>query len=331
MTKRVLFLGSKPLGLRCLFEIHRLNPQALLGVITIDDRDDVRSCFSEFHAFCENSGVDLFVASDRAHSEALIAKLRPDICLLVSWYWMVGEDTLRRVPNGCLGIHFSLLPKFRGWSPLVWTILLGESEAGLSLFTITKEADAGPLWEQRRVPIHFTDDVASVLARLEESAVDVLQEKYLSILDGSAIPRDQGADGISYCARRLPSDGLLDWKQSSSQLYDAIRAQAMPYPGAFTFLGRNKMTIWKARPKDTPFFGSPGQLVQTKEDGICAVCGDKRALVLEVVQLEGDPTPTSAKQAFRKQLNSANLSSGTVRFHAMRADTDGLVALRPET
>src|SRR6266404_463271 len=244
INQRVLFLGSKSLGLRCLSEIYRSNPQVLVGVVTFDDREDVRTCFSEFHSFCVKNRIDLFIASDRKHADELIAKLQPDLCLLIGWYWIVGEKTLLSVPKGCLGIHFSLLPKYRGWSPLVWAMLRGESETGVSLFTLTNEIDAGALWDQRCVPIHFNDDVASVLAVLEDAAVDMLKQKYPGILDGSVVPWEQRSDDASYCARRLPADGLLDWNQSSWRVYDAIRSQTMPYPGAFTFLGDLKVTIW---------------------------------------------------------------------------------------
>lgn len=318
MIERVLFLGSKTLGLRCLSQIHQSNAGVLVGVITIDDREDVRTCFNGFQSFCEDNRVDLFVASDRRHSEELIAKLQPDICLLAGWYWIVGEKTLRSVPKGCLGIHFSLLPKYRGWSPLVWAMLRGESETGLSLFTMTKDVDAGTLWEQIRVPIHFVDDVGSVLKRLEDAAVDVMKQKFRGILEGSVVPWQQPLGELSYCARRLPDDGLIDWSQSSLQLYDFVRAQSMPYPGAFTFLGDAKVTIWKARPTNTPFFGAVGQVVQTKADGICAVCGDQRPLVLELVQIEDDPTPSSPEQAFRGHNDLTSISSGRLRFHSNR-------------
>jgi methionyl-tRNA formyltransferase len=284
----VLLLGSKMLGLRVAERLASLLPPATLHLVTIDDRDDSRSAYAEFRALSDTAGVPLAVARDRAHSESLIGSIAPDLCLVVSWYWLIGARCLASVPRGFIGIHFSQLPRYRGTSPLVWQLINGESEAWYSFFTLTGGMDEGDLWAQGSVPIAATDYVGDVLTRLEARVVEEVDTLVPAILTGEAASYPQPALAPSYCAARLPEDGGLDFTRSAKQCYDFVRAQSRPYPGAFAMLDGERLTIWRAHHTDTTYYGRPGQVARVAPDGVTVTCGDHRPLILETVGWRGE-------------------------------------------
>lgn len=281
-------MGSKQLGLRVLKEVHALAPDKLAGILTIDDRSDVRTKFDEFEEFSKESGLRMVVAANRKHSEQVIKDIAPDLCLVVGWYWLIGASILSSVPRGFVGIHNSILPKFRGGSPLVWAMINGDSEVGFSLFSFTPGMDDGPVWAQGRVSVDVHDDISAVLERLENKTVEVLRQAYLPLLNGQLEPFEQKHDDASYCAQRLPTDGNIDWRRSAYDVYNFIRAQSEPYPGSFTYLDAMQVKIWKAKLFDKTYFGTPGQIARISSEGVYVVCGDDRAIVLDEIEIGGN-------------------------------------------
>lgn len=289
MTKidKMLFIGSKQPGLRCLVAMHQAAPHSLAGIMTLDDQQDSRSVFGEFRQFASDHNIPFHVAANRADSEKKIMAIQPDMCLVNGWYWLIGSEALHTVPSGFIGIHNSLLPRYRGGSPLVWTMINGEQTAGLSLFSFTEGMDEGDIWEQCTVKIGPRDDIGDVLAKLEDTMIAIIHDKYQAILDGTLRPRPQDHSQATYCASRTPEDGLIDWYRPATAVYNFIRAQSHPYPGAFTFYRENKMIIWKVRLDNATCFGSPGQIFRIKDRLVYVVCGDNRTVILEDVEQSG--------------------------------------------
>lgn len=284
---RVLFIGSKQLGLRILQKMFALSPETLVGVLTLDDRTDSRSVFDEFSEFCRQSELKLLMAANRKHAEQVIAQMQPDLCIVVGWYWLIGGETLASVPFGFIGIHNSTLPRFRGGSPLVWQMINGEPRAGFSLFTFTAGMDDGPIWAQGSVAIESGDHIADVLGKLEREAIAVFGSKYPCILDGSARPAAQQRGHESYCAQRFPDDGSIDWCTPAAEVYNFIRAQSEPYPGAFTYFEGKKLIVQRAIVFDRPYFGSPGQIARITTEGVHVICGGGTAITLLEVEFDG--------------------------------------------
>lgn len=302
---RVLFMGSKSLGLRVLQEIHRLSPDTLIGAVTIDDHGDTRTKLTDFRTFTDDQKVELHVARNRKHSEQIIQELNPDLCLVVGWYWLIGPAVLDALPFGFVGIHNSLLPKFRGGSPLIWPIIKGEKEAGFSFFSLTSEMDEGGIWVQESIPIGEHDYISSILEKIENKAIAVLQRDYLEMINGSIKPVEQDHELATYCAQRLPRDGNIDWSKPAREVFNFIRAQSDPYPGAFAFFKGKEMKIWKARLFERPYFGSPGQVARISSNEVYIICGDDRAIVLEEVEFDGKRRkPTDFVKSIKERLSS---------------------------
>lgn len=284
---RVLFIGSKKLGLKCLETINTLDGRSLIGVATIDDSNDSRSNYQQFKIFCKKENLKLYTVNHKNQFNDMIKNLKPDLVFVIGWYQIIDTEILSSVPMGFIGIHGSLLPEYRGGAPLVWAIINGEKNAGVSLFSLTREMDDGPIWGQKKFQINFTDYIEDILKKAEESALYLLKQNYLKILNKTKKPKPQSKKQRTYCALRSSTDGLINWRESATKIYNFIRAQSEPYPGAFTYFENKKITIWRGKPSKLIFFGTPGQVTKISSEGVCVICGDNKPLILENIEVDG--------------------------------------------
>ena len=307
MIEKVLFIGSKQLGFEVLKEIVSIKPESVVGIITFDDRNDTRSVFDNFVNFSKEQNLNLMIAENRRHSEQLVREINPDLCLVVGWYWIIGNEALNTVKNGFIGIHNSLLPKYRGSSPLIWTMINGEPEAGFSLFSLTEKMDEGDIWASGTVPIEKSDSVSDVLKKLEIKTLETIRSIYPKILEGTATAIRQNHAEATYCSPRFDFDGSIDWNKSSQEIYDFIRAQTYPYPGAFTYLNGEKIIIWKAKLNDVTYYGTTGQVARIDENGVYVICGNQQSIILEIVEIKNEKSKAekvirSVKSRFSKNI-----------------------------
>jgi methionyl-tRNA formyltransferase len=154
--------------------------------------------------------------------------------------------------------------------------------------------DDGPIWAQERIRLQDQDYISDVLLKVEDKIIQVLQEIYLPILNKTVQPVEQNHQLATYCAQRFPQDGLIDWSKPAWELYNFIRAQSSPYPGAFTYYGDSVLKIWRAAVFPSLYYGTPGQIARIVDEGVYVICGDNQALILQEVEL--DDKPGSAKE-----------------------------------
>jgi len=293
-VKKVLFMGSKHLGLQVLREIFALSPETLIGILTIDDSSDTRTVLGDFQGFSCQKDLVLHVAKNRRHAEEIVYALKPDLCLVVGWYWLISNAALNSVPSGFIGIHNSLLPKYRGGSPLIWSVINNDKKVGCSFFSFTQGMDEGAIWVQGSIRVEQQDYISDILKKFEEKTIQVLQANYLKILYGDLKPTEQDHTLATYCAQRFPLDGNINWSNSAQDVYNFIRAQSNPYPGAFTYFDAQELTIWSAVLFDKPYYGTPGQVARIAHDGVYVICGDDRAILIKEVGRNGKKSKANA-------------------------------------
>lgn len=288
MIDRVVFLGSKQFGLETLRTVYRLRPETVVAVVTFDDSGDTRSALAGFISFCAEMHVPLHVATDRRDAESVIDTIQAELCLVVGWYWLLSQGLIDSIRYGAVGIHNSLLPKYRGGSPLVWTLINGETEAGCSLFSFSDAMDAGNIWLQCAVPLTQQDDINSAQDKIEQALRAQLEAHWCSILDGTKKCYSQHHDEATFCAQRFPEDGEIDWSLSAVKIHNLIRAQVPPYPGAFTLWDGRRITLLSATLFVAPYFGMSGQVARViADEGVYIVCGDSRAIIVSKVMVDG--------------------------------------------
>ena len=176
-----------------------------------------------------------------------VAPLRPELLLVAGWYYMVPKKLRDVARLGAVGLHGSLLPKYRGGAPLVWAMINGEKEAGLTLFHLNDHVDAGDIIGQEPFQIGDTDTIANLLGKVDVAAEKLLRTYLPTIANGSAPCIPQNETEATYVPQRKPEDGLIDWSKSPTEIWNFIRAQTKPYPGAFTFMAGKKVTIYDAK------------------------------------------------------------------------------------
>lgn len=257
---KVALLGSKGVGMRVMQEL----PQyADLGaVVTVADQGDARSCLDHFVA----RGAT--VVSSRAEADRVLHNVEAELIIVAGWYWMVPANELRRRPF--VGVHHSLLPSYRGGSPLVWALIEGQSVVGTTWFTLTEEMDAGPIWAQASLPV-LDGYIADVQARCDDAAIALLPR----LFQRETHPQPQDPSGAFSRPSRRSSDGLIDWSRPAMDVVRWIRAQSRPYPGAFTFRGRELLRIWRASNAGSRI-GAPGDVLEG-----AVVCGDGHGVLVE--------------------------------------------------
>ena len=175
-----------------------------------------------------------------------LVALQPDVILVMGWYYMVPKKIRDIAKHGTWGIHASLLPKYAGGAPLVWAIINGEKETGVSLFKLDEGVDDGDIIAQQVIPIAFEDSIKEVYAKATEASKEILLNALQHIETIKFIPQDKSK--IEVWPQRKPEDGQIDLSWPAERIYNFIRAQASPYPGAFIKTDDgNKIIVEKAR------------------------------------------------------------------------------------
>jgi methionyl-tRNA formyltransferase len=305
-----VFLGSKLFGLNVFRAAFQSNPSAKWLVICPDDAINERSVKELFTNTCAELGVDLEFASTRVEAKNLLDQVNAQKALVCGWYWILSQETLQNFPHGVWGIHNSLLPKYRGGSPLVWALIQGERQVGSSLFRLSSELDSGPILGQVSTVVTEEDNVLTVETRLNAQIIEVIRDRWRSIgiEDLTKELREQDHTCATYCGQRIPSDGNINWNQPAGQVHNFIRAQTTPYPRAFTFLGSNKIFFPSALLELSEYVGTPGQVVKIDEDFYWITCGHKSAIRVPKASLtkdgESEPIQLSLKTRLIRSLNS---------------------------
>ncbi|WP_148624591.1 methionyl-tRNA formyltransferase [Aliarcobacter cryaerophilus] len=171
--------------------------------------------------------------------EEIIKEINPDIILVLGWYYIVPKK-IREIPiYGACGIHASLLPKYAGWAPLVWAMINGEKETGVTFFQFDDSVDGGDIIAQEEFEIEYKDTIKEVYEKATNKSADILV-KTLPILSNIQFIK-QDKSKLEIWDKRTPEDGKINWQHISIDLYNFIRAQTLPYPCAFSII--NSQTI----------------------------------------------------------------------------------------
>lgn len=297
--KRAVFLGSKALGLgifACLVDAH---PGLDWTIIHPDDSEDPRNCLDEFRVLAERRGIAFHIARSQPEARMLIAGLSPNIGFVCGWYWLFSRGDIDVFADGLWGVHNSLLPKFRGGAPLVWAIIAGEREIGSTIFRVSLGMDDGDVLMQVRITLGSDENVADALRRIEAGLLERLGGQWRALLEGRAALVSQDESLATYCGQRADEDGCIDWTKPAPTLHDFIRAQAPPYPGAWSLLGSELLRIVKARPFAREYFGTPGQVLRRTGESVIVACGSNTALELLSLVRDGSTGPEAPSAVIR--------------------------------
>lgn len=306
---RIALLCATGRGLRFLQKLIALQPDAELVVFSFREDAHEPPFLDAIRDTAGSAGAHFIetknVASDKWRDFWDSTPL--DLMLAVSWRYLIPAQIYQRPRRGTYIFHDSLLPAYRGFAPTVWALLNGAAQTGVTLFEIADAVDSGPIVGQLPVAIRPDDTIATVMDNVTAAYLHLLETHLSALLDGTAVKTPQDHRQATFTCRRLPADNRIDWTGPTERIYNLIRAVTRPYPGAFTTLNGEKLTVWGARrlPDFPPYIGRvPGRVVQHGDEGAIVLTGDG-ALLLTEVQL-GDNEPVHAATV----LNSLSLTLG---------------------
>jgi methionyl-tRNA formyltransferase len=240
-----------------------------------------------FDGLAQENNIPLLTVTEKLGSYAdKLREMQPDLVLVSGWYHLIPQTMLSIPRLGCIGFHPSLLPKYRGGAPVNWTIINGEREAGMSMFYFDNGVDSGDLIGQARVSIDDRDTIATLYEKINQATLELIREMVPKLKDGTAPRLKQDESQATYFPQRSPEDGLIDWGRPARAIYDWVRAQTTPYPGAFTYLDNQKIVIWAAELLDRPNNHVPGMngyvMRIHRGQGVEVLTGDGSLLITEV-------------------------------------------------
>ena len=259
-------------------------------VLSHADRPGETVWWPSIAAWCAARGISCELDADLKDpaTAARIAADRPDH--LFSFYFrsMIPGRILDLAP-GAWNLHGSLLPRYRGRSPVNWQLVHGERESGLTLHRMLRAADAGDVLGQVAVPVHPDQDALGLTRQLLAVAPALLDRHLADLAAGTAQPTAQDHARATVFGGRTPEDGRLDFTLPARRLHDLVRAVAPPWPGAFAFLGGQRVLFWRTAVVDTAVTAPPGTVLA---DGGIA-CGTGILYPLHLAAADGQPVALS--------------------------------------
>jgi methionyl-tRNA formyltransferase len=296
-----VFLGSKSFGLsvfKSVFESSR-DSNITWHVFHPDDKNDDRSNLSEWKSYVNLNRIQFTVVPKTFALIDSILSLKPNIGFVCGWYSLIKEEILEVFPMGLWGIHNSLLPKYRGHAPLVWSIINGEELVGSTCFRISSGVDDGPILFQVQIPNRVDDNIQTLMSKIEDAVLGQLEIHFRLLILGQIITKPQNEEIATYCSRRTPEDGRINWRLSALDIHNFIRAQTSPYPGAFFQVASQKIFVLNSEIFESEISEIPGKVLKRDKDSFLVACGKRSAIRLFSFRANGrrlDPSELSEDQ-----------------------------------
>jgi methionyl-tRNA formyltransferase len=290
---RIIFMGTAELACPSLIALSTRSEFRVLAVVTQPDKPkgrDLRLQPGPVKTLALEKQLPVLQPA-RARNEAFIQELRqlrPDLIVVVA-YGQILPQAILDVPRfGCLNVHASLLPRYRGAAPIQSAILNNESETGVTIMKMDAGLDTGDIVSIATTPILPEDNAQTLHDRLAHIGAELLVKTVADYTSGRVTPRPQPAEGASYAGKITREDGRIDWTLPARAIWNRVRAFT-PWPGAYTFhatsAGQRLIKIWQAT-MEAQAAGSPGMILRADKAGIVVACGQQALRILQL-QREG--------------------------------------------
>ncbi|MCW5626191.1 MAG: methionyl-tRNA formyltransferase [Burkholderiales bacterium] len=237
-------------------------------------------------ALARGFSVDQPVTLRSADAISQLRAVGADMMIVAAYGLILPQAVLDLFPLGCLNIHASLLPRWRGAAPIQRAILAGDTQTGVAIMRMEAGLDTGPVYLERAIPIASDDTAGTLHDALAHLGAALIVEALPAVVQGRLIARPQPATGVTYAAKIARADAALHWDQPASVLHRTIRAFD-PTPGAHAMFGGDTVKIWKADVVSGQPDAPPGTVLATEPTGIVVAAGEGSALQVSVLQKAG--------------------------------------------
>ena len=285
----IVFMGTPGVAAATLEQLIQ-GPDQVVGIVTQPDRPAGRgkqSVPSPVRRVAGRHGISV-AAPEKIRDPALleiIKKWNPQIIVVVAYGRILPKTILDLAPYGCLNVHYSLLPKYRGAAPAAWTIINGDEQAGVTTMRLVEKMDAGPIYLQEAVTVAPDETTASLQAKLTPVGARLMLDTIRMLKEGSLEDKPQDEKAATLAPMLKKEDGAIDWRQPALQIERRIRGFT-PWPSAYTERKGKLLKIHRARVIAASDATNPGEVVRADGQGFWVATGSG-ILSLEEVQLEG--------------------------------------------
>lgn len=242
----------------------------------------------------EKHGINVLQPEKIREKEQLeqVFSYKPDLIVTAAYGQILPKELLEAPPFGCVNVHASLLPKYRGGAPIHQAIIDGEKYSGVTIMYMVEKLDAGDMISQVKVEIEEEDHVGSMHDKLSEAGAKLLIETLPALLKGEITPVKQDESEVTFAKNISRDMELLDWNRSGEELYNQIRG-LHPWPVAYTTLENKPLKVWWAIKVAAKKTLSPGTIERIEDDGIVVSTGSDVSLKITDLQPSGKKRMTA--------------------------------------
>jgi methionyl-tRNA formyltransferase len=305
----ILFMGTPDFAVPSL-KILIENKMPLVGIVTQPDRPSGRGrrlLPPPVKVLAEAHGLPVWQPA-RIRDEAFLKIFRdlaPELVVVVAFGQILPGEMLTRTRFGCVNVHPSLLPKYRGAAPIQWSLIKGETTAGMTIMRLDEGVDSGDILLQKPVPIAPEENFGGLHDRLAILGAEMLFQAIGMLIDQSIRPVTQNHEEATLAPRIKKEDCLIDWNRSVKDVLSLIRGLS-PSPGAYTFLEGKKLKIYAARGEASTSVPPPGT-VSVLEDGRLSIATDDGFVYPDDIQMEN-----KNRMSMRDFLRGYRIGTGTI-------------------
>lgn len=303
---RIVSFGFQTWGVRTLQALVDLGHEVALSVTHPASDDSYKGIFSDsVEELARSYGIPVHLTERVDHDTIdLVKRAEPDVIVVNSWYTWMPPELYNLPPHGTLNLHDSLLPKGTGFSPVIWSLISGESQIGLTVHRMDESLDTGDVLVQHSLPIGPNDTGTQLVERGIDLIPGALKEALSALESGNPQWRPQDKATRTYFHKRSERDSLIDWTWPAEDLERLVRALSDPYPAAFTHYRGERIEILEAKVSEIRYGGTPGRVIVQEGGGAvvsgpAAYRGGNLGLVITRVR-SADGTEHSGDKFFRR-------------------------------
>lgn len=287
---RVVFMGTPDFAVGTLEAICDTGYE-VVGVVTQPDKPKGRGkelVPTPVKTAALVRGLSVYQPRKIRDAEAIetIRQMRPDVIVVVAFGQIIPKEILDMPPFGCLNVHGSLLPAYRGAAPIQWAVLNGEKESGVTIMRMDEGLDTGDMISKKVVTLEKDETSGSLFDKLSIEGAKLLVETLPSVFDKTAVYEKQPEESpTAYAGMIQKSMGEIDWKKSAGEIERLVRGMS-PWPSAYTRLDGKTLKIWKAHIEKPELTGETGKIVRMDNKGLYIQTG-QGILCVDELQMEG--------------------------------------------
>lgn len=282
---RIIFMGTPDFSVGTLEALVEAGHEVCL-VVTQPDKPKGRGKEMQYTPVKEAAlkhGIEVYQPR-RIREAECVEKLRQynaDIMVVIAFGQIIPKEILEMVPYGCVNVHASLLPKYRGAAPIQWSIIDGEVVTGVTTMQMDEGLDTGDMLLKTEVPITEEETGESLHDKLAKAGAALCVETLAKLQEGSIIPEKQGESPTAYAKMLDKKLGNIDWTKSAVEIERLVRG-LNSWPSAYTYWNKKVVKIWKASVTDENSNEQAGTVVKVEKDGFYVQTGNGLLKVLEL-------------------------------------------------